>query len=88
MVVDLGTHLDDVVEDVSTNEPEIAVHGCGSTALKVPGSRAVVRECGVCMLKIRYQYEPVIDPEIWGDIVTKDSREAPPIGDDSESGES
>lgn len=68
-----GTHLHDVMEYVSTDEPEVAVHGCGSTALKVPSSRTVVRGCGVCVLKVGYQYEPVIDPEIRADIITKDS---------------
>lgn len=52
-----------------TDELEIAVHGCGSTALKVPSSGTVVRECGVFVLKISYQYEPVNDPEIWADII-------------------
>lgn len=68
-----GTHLDDVVEYVLTDEPKIAVHRRGGAALKVPSACAVVRECGVCVLKISYQYKPVIDPEIWEDVVTKDS---------------
>ena len=66
-------YLENVMEDVFTYETEIAVHGCCGTALKIPCFPSIMRECRVSVLQIRYQDQPVIDPEIWHEIIMKNS---------------
>ena len=70
-------YLDDVMEDVLTDESEIPVHCCGGTTLEIPCFSTVMRQCGIGMLKIRNQDKPMVDPEIWKDIVTQNGGEAP-----------
>ena len=43
--------LDNFVEDMAANEPEVTINGCGSTAGKVPSLWKVMGKCGISMLK-------------------------------------
>jgi len=50
VVEDVG--LDDAVEDLATNEAELAVNGSGGATSKVPGLAGVVREGRVGVLEV------------------------------------
>ena len=51
-VVVQDVSLDDAVEEVTTDETEFAVNGCGGTTSKVPRAASVVRERGVGVLEV------------------------------------
>lgn len=49
VVEDVG--LDDAVKQVTTDETELAVNGCGGTTGKGPGGGVIVRQSGIGVLE-------------------------------------
>lgn len=57
--------LDDIVENVLTNEPKITIDGSSSTTGKSPLLLRVVGHGGVGVLEESDKHKPVVDPEPW-----------------------
>merc|ERR1712072_12325 len=67
-VVVQDVSLDDAVEEVTTDEAEFAVNGCGGATSEVPRATSVVRERGVGVLEVGDSDKPVVHPEVREDV--------------------
>lgn len=57
--------LDDTVEELSADESEFSVDGCGGSTGVCPALTGVVGKRWVSVLKVGDCDEPVVDPEVW-----------------------
>lgn len=74
VVEDVG--FDDSVEEVTADEAEFAVDGCGGSTGEGPGVAFVVGEGGVGVLEECDGYEPVVHPEVRDDVPDEEVVEA------------
>lgn len=63
--------LDDVVENVLTNEAKLSVDGGSGASGKVPLRGLVVGHSWVRVLQERNEHKPVVDANVWNDPVDK-----------------